>query len=185
MSLRHLFLLATMLLAGAGLAAQQPLPTHILTGRVTDRSGKALPGVTVELTTPGANDSARTVVTDRAGTYRLDRVVPGIYVLSFRMPGLAPVVRDLEVGGGPEEFRFDVQMRTALPETSVDARQPTRRVICGMTVISPPPGQTIDKGLIVPKAPPGSPPVKPTIRAVQPSICWEPAVEPLPAAPNR
>lgn len=67
--------------------AQAPVTgTAAVTGRVSDRSGGSLPGVTVTLNAQSASES-RKVVTDSGGTYRFDRVPAGTYALRFELAG--------------------------------------------------------------------------------------------------
>jgi len=186
MSARLIAVLAAILVAvTTGVLAQQTLPSHTLLGTVTDAGGAALPGVTVELTNPASSDSLRTVVTDANGRYRIERVVPGLYVLTFRLPGFAPVIRDLDIGTGDEAFEFDVEMRVGAnqPLTMATPVGPRRRVVCGLTIITPP---NVDPKMVIPdRQPPASqnappPTVKPMIRAIQPTMCWDSA----PLAPS-
>jgi len=60
--------------------------TAELSGKVIDRSGGALPGVTVTLqaTPPAMN---RTVITDDEGAYRFSRIEPDTYTLRFEFDG--------------------------------------------------------------------------------------------------
>lgn len=175
----------------------QGLQSHTLAGIVSDSNGQPLPGATVELSLPASPGSVRTVVTGRDGQYRFDRVVPGLYVLTARLPGFAPVIRDLEIAGGDAEFRFDLQLKPLLADDGIRVPTPSgpqRRVVCGLTMISPP---NIDPKMIAPGqlTPPATQPfsdrltpgpqvkspglprslVKPTMRTVQPAICWDPA----------
>ena len=179
-------LTALLVVAPAVVMAQQTLPSHTLLGTVTDAGGARLPGVTVELTNPAATDSLRTVVTDANGRYRIERVVPGLYVLTFRLPGFAPVIRDLDIGTGDEEFEFDVKMQAGAaqpPLTLAVPAGPQRRVVCGLTMITPP---NVDPKMVIPDRQPPTPQnvppptVKPMIRTVQPTMCWDPA----PLAPS-
>src|SRR5688500_3564136 len=62
-----------------------------LTGTVKDASGGVLPGVTVEATAP--NQAVRTVVTDDNGIYRIIDLAPGVYSLTFSLPGFGTVTR--------------------------------------------------------------------------------------------
>lgn len=174
-------LVAISVVMAAVVMAQQRLPSHTLLGTVTDASGARLPGVTVELTNPASTDSLRTVVTDANGRYRIERVVPGLYVLTFRLPGFAPVIRDLDIGSGDEEFEFDVRMVVGAgqPPLAMSAPAgPQRRVVCGLTLITP---RNVDPKMVLPdRQPPPpqngpSPTVKPMIRTVQPTMCWDPA----------
>jgi outer membrane receptor protein involved in Fe transport len=67
-------------------------------GRITDETGAALPGVTVELL--GGRESAE-VVTDTTGEYSFDGVAPGTYQLSMRLINFATVNhKDLTVQAG-------------------------------------------------------------------------------------
>jgi hypothetical protein len=71
-----------------------------LTGTVKDSSGSVLPGVTVEATSPAIAGGARTVVTDGNGVYRIIELSPGIYALSFTLPGFNVVKRtDIQLQG--------------------------------------------------------------------------------------
>jgi hypothetical protein len=171
----------------AAIPAAQTLQPHTLTGTVTGPAGRALPGATVELSRPAESGTVRSVSTDEEGRYRIERLLPGDYVLAVRLAGYAPAIRELEVGGGPLIFEYDVELSPASPSGPRDApsSQPTKRVVCGMTVISPP--ADFDKGIQGPKSQPprGAPQVKPTIRAVQPALCWEPSSASPPVPPTR
>jgi hypothetical protein len=171
-----LLLMAAALMCSAVVAAQQSLSTHTLMGAVTDSSGNSLPGVTVDLSRPTEANTVRTVVTDVNGRYRIEKVLPGAYVLAFRLPRFASAIRDIEIGGGSLEFEYDVQLSPAPGDRTgvTGPAGPSRKVICGMTVITPP--ADVDRGIQGPKSviPPGAARVKPTIRAIQPTMCWEP-----------
>ena len=67
-------------------------------GRITDETGAALPGVTVELI--GGREPAE-AVTDDSGDYLFDNVAPGTYQLSIRLINFAAVNhKDLAVQPG-------------------------------------------------------------------------------------
>lgn len=201
MSARSIVLSAAILvvaaagLGGAGAPAQQLVQSHTLLGTVADQSGGALPGATVELSFPAPNGSVRTVTTGTDGAYRFERVVPGLYVLTVRLPGFGSAIRDLEIGGGGDEFRLDVQLQPSnRGNAGADPASagPARRVVCGLTMITPP---NLDPKIVVPGArPPQAMPfndrmtpapltkpqvpqsiVKPTMRIGQPTMCWDPA----------
>jgi len=187
-------LLVPALVAGAvGFGAQAT--SHTLFGTVTGPDGHSLPGVVVELSLPTSTGSLRTVVTGRDGRYRFERIVPGLYVLTARLAGFSPSIRDLEIADGSTEFQFDMQLTPVIADdaTRVPAASgPRRRVVCGLTMISP---FNVDPKMIAPGQPsppaapfndrlfPGQPsrpvdrpqvPVKPTMRTVQPGVCWDP-----------
>ena len=63
--------------------------TGNITGRATDTSGGALPGVTVSVTSPNLIGGARTVVTDEQGVYRIPQLPGGTYVVKFELPGFS------------------------------------------------------------------------------------------------
>ncbi len=106
--------------------------------------------MTVDLSRPAEANTVRTVVTDGNGRYRIEKVLPGAYVLAFRLPGFGSAIRDIEIGGGGPEFEYDVQLRPAVGGTFSlpGPTGPSRKVICGMTVITPTAG--IDPGIQVP-----------------------------------
>jgi hypothetical protein len=65
-----------------------------ITGVVRDTSGAVLPGVTVEATSPALIEKIRAVVSDGTGQYRIVDLRPGIYAVSFTLPGFAKVIRE-------------------------------------------------------------------------------------------
>jgi hypothetical protein len=189
------FLVVAAAAVGAAGFGPQGLPSHTLTGRVTDTDGQPLAGTTVELSLPASTGSVGTMVTGRDGTYRFERVVPGAYVLTARLAGFSIAIRDLDIGGGDAEFRFDFQLNPWFADDTGQVPSPAgpqRRVVCGLTMITPPnadpkmfapalpqPPATPYSDRLIPGAPPKSPdlprlPVKPTMRTVQPTICWDP-----------
>ena len=66
--------------------------TGSVTGHVTDETGGALPGVTVEL--KGTGDPI-VAVTDGEGRYAFDNMSPGTYQLSMRLVNFATVTHDV------------------------------------------------------------------------------------------
>lgn len=79
--------LALTVALGSSAEAQQQ--TGAITGRATDTSGGALPGVTVSITSPNMIGGARTAVTDEQGVYRFTLLSGGQYVVSFVLPGFS------------------------------------------------------------------------------------------------
>jgi len=85
-----LFIVALGILAIPAAARAQ----SAFTGVVKDTSGAVLPGVTVEVASPVLIEKTRSVVTDENGAYRVVDLRPGVYVVTFTLPGFATVKRD-------------------------------------------------------------------------------------------
>src|SRR5688500_9881884 len=64
------------------LVASGALAQATIAGVVRDSSGGALPGVTVEATSPSLTEKVRTAVTDGTGQYRIVTLPPGSYSVS-------------------------------------------------------------------------------------------------------
>jgi hypothetical protein len=71
--------------------------TGVVTGRVTDESGGALPGVTTHLHSGGAE---RDTVTNETGVYRFEDAVVGPAEITFKLINFAAVRRTLTVAEG-------------------------------------------------------------------------------------
>lgn len=79
--------------ACAPLVAQTTATTGALFGQVLDAEGKALPGVTVTITSPSLQGS-RTTTTNTAGEYTFPLLPPGKYHVEAALSGFENVVRD-------------------------------------------------------------------------------------------
>src|SRR3954463_14450423 len=89
-----------------------------LTGTVTDQSGSALPGVTVEAASPALIEKSRTAVTDGSGQYRIPSLNPGTYSLTFRLSGFNVVKRENIELSGTMTLTIPIELRVgALQET--------------------------------------------------------------------
>ena len=64
-----------------------------ITGTVRDGSGAALPGVTVEASSPALIEQRRVTVTDDTGRYGIVDLRPGAYAVTFNLAGFATVTR--------------------------------------------------------------------------------------------
>jgi len=62
-----------------------------LTGVVKDATGGVLPGVTVEAASPALIERVRSVTTDSSGLYRIVDLRPGVYTVTFTLPGFNTV----------------------------------------------------------------------------------------------
>lgn len=89
-----------------------------VTGRVTDGSGAALPGVTVTLTPViGAPVS---VVTDGVGQFLSPPLAAGSYAIAFALPGFASQTRAGITVRGSDLFILDQQLEVAALKESVE-----------------------------------------------------------------
>src|SRR5712672_1719389 len=71
-----------------------------ITGVVKDASGGVLPGVTVEAASPVLIEKVRSVTSDASGQYRVVDLRPGVYSVTFSLPGFSTVKRDgVELSG--------------------------------------------------------------------------------------
>ncbi|HEY8483223.1 MAG TPA: TonB-dependent receptor [Longimicrobiales bacterium] len=87
--------------AWRGPEVQQP---DTIQGQVTDREGNPLNGAEVVLVELG-----RKAVTAQDGTFRFADVPHGRYTLSVRLPGYAPVVRQIEVAERTASLRVELR----------------------------------------------------------------------------
>ena len=79
-------------LASASALHAQTLGT--VAGTVKDPSDAVLPGVTVEASSPVLIEKVRSVVTDGTGKFTIVNLPPGMYDVSFALPGFATVKRE-------------------------------------------------------------------------------------------
>jgi hypothetical protein len=71
-----------------------------IAGSVRDASGAAMPGVTVEASSPVLIEKVRTTVSDERGLFRIVSLPPGTYSVTFSLPGFNQVKRDgIELSG--------------------------------------------------------------------------------------
>ena len=111
-----------------------------IAGAVRDASGAVLPGVTVEASSPALIERVRSTVTDGAGQYRLENLSPGVYSVSYALPGFTTVVRpgvqlqsgvvvplnaDMRVGGVQET----ITVTGETPVVDIQSSTRTQRVI--------------------------------------------------------
>jgi hypothetical protein len=108
-----------------------------IAGAVRDTSGALLPGVTVEAASPALIEKVRAAVTDGSGRYRIEDLRPGLYTVTFTLPGFATVVRDALAVSGSAVISVDAELRvggvqetiTVTGETPVVDTTSTRREI--------------------------------------------------------
>lgn len=76
------------------LSASASAQTSTISGTVKDTSGGVLPGVTVEVASPALIEKVRTVVSDNDGKYSVVSLRPGVYSVTFTLPGFGVVKRE-------------------------------------------------------------------------------------------
>ena len=84
------------------------VPTGKITGKVTDKDGAALPGVSVVADSPRLVGTA-TAVTDEQGVYRMFSLPAGTYSVRFTLPGFKTITR--------REIKLDLEQNLTLNET--------------------------------------------------------------------
>src|SRR5437016_4148754 len=65
-----------------------------ITGVVKDSSGALMPGVAVEAASPALIEKVRTTVSDEQGRYRIVDLRPGLYTVTFALPGFSELRRE-------------------------------------------------------------------------------------------
>ena len=120
--------------------------TGSIAGVVRDTSGAVMPGVTVEAASPALIERVRASATDNQGLYRLVDLRPGLYTVTFTLPGFSTLRRDgielttgftatvnaeLRVGAVEETVTVsgaspvvdvqNVQQQTTIPRNTLDA----------------------------------------------------------------
>ena len=86
--------LASAVLVLLYLALPSDAAAQSIAGAVRDASGGVLPGVTVEASSPALIERVRSTITDGSGQYRLENLAPGVYSVSYALPGFTTVVRE-------------------------------------------------------------------------------------------
>ena len=84
------WLLTCALLVLPGIAFAQ----SAITGIARDTSGGVLPGVTVEASSPALIEKVRSATTDGQGQYRIVDLRPGVYAVTFTLPGFNTIRRE-------------------------------------------------------------------------------------------
>jgi hypothetical protein len=89
-----------------------------ITGVVRDASGGVLPGVTVEAASPVLIERIRSVASDDSGQYRIVDLRPGLYSLTFSLPGFSTILREGIELSGTFVASVNIELRVgALEET--------------------------------------------------------------------
>src|ERR1700675_2377275 len=89
---RFLTLLAVLSLLSIGMLHGQTAVTGGIEGNVTDTSGAAISGATVEATNVG-DSVTHSTVTNNDGAYRFPSLIPGTYAVTVKKEGFALFTR--------------------------------------------------------------------------------------------
>jgi Carboxypeptidase regulatory-like domain/TonB-dependent Receptor Plug Domain len=98
-------------------AVSRAQTTGQIEGTVFDSSGSALPGVTVEISSPSLQGT-RTAVTSVGGTYRIPSLPPGNYRVRFTLQGFGRVEKQAQVRLD-RTAKVDVTLQVAATEQVV------------------------------------------------------------------
>src|SRR4030081_1238364 len=94
-----------------GRARAQSGTTGAIAGQARDLTGGVLPGVTVEASSPALIEKTRSAVSDEQGQYKITDLRPGVYTVTFPLPGFSTVNREgLELNTG-FTARVDAELR--------------------------------------------------------------------------
>src|SRR5438093_13576272 len=90
-----------------------------IVGTVKDSSGALLPGVTVEASSPALIEKVRSAVTDGSGQYRIENLRPGVYNVTFTLPGFSTVKREAIELEGSFVASVNADMRIGAVEETI------------------------------------------------------------------
>lgn len=163
-SIRTLACLAALALTAAPAIARAQTDETRLTGRVTDGSGAALPGVTVTISSPRLKGPV-IVVTDHVGQYVSPTLPPDTYAINFELSGFETRTNVGVVLRPGEVFILDRQLELAGLRETVEVVAPAPK--------PPPPPAPIE----IPKRPQA----QPVPRELLASVCGpgQPTLESL------
>ena len=121
-----------LLTCSAGPALAQSGATTGLTGRVTDSSGAAVPGVSVTLTSVETG-SERTVTTNGTGAWEARFLSPGTYRITFTLTGFRTLRREGITVSTAEMATADVTLEVGSLAEAIEVTANVEMVSSGMT----------------------------------------------------
>src|SRR5262249_47803924 len=112
-------LIRILILHLAAIALFAQTDTGLLTGRVTDPSGAAIPGVAIKIRNL-ATTLQRETISDEQGSYQLNLLPPGLYEASTEAPGFRRFVdREVRIQVA-QPTRLDIRLELGTVEESVE-----------------------------------------------------------------
>jgi hypothetical protein len=107
-----------------------PIAVHAqasIAGAVRDASGAVLPGATVEASSPVLIEKVRSVTTDGTGQYQIVNLRPGLYTVTFTLPGFTSVRREnIELtGSNTVTVNADLTIGNVTETVTVTGESPT------------------------------------------------------------
>src|SRR5690242_5520348 len=90
---RCVFAVLPMIVFFASLASAQ----SIISGQVRDSSGAVMAGVQVEAASDALIERSRTEITNENGRYTIVDIRPGVYTITFTLPGFSSVKQQVTV----------------------------------------------------------------------------------------
>ena len=84
----------TCIVAGVLLLAPTAALAQGISGTVSDNTGGVLPGVTVTAASPALIEGQRVAITDSQGLYSIVDLRPGVYTVTFGLPGFSTIIRE-------------------------------------------------------------------------------------------
>ena len=124
-----------LIVIGRPVSAQETVQNGAVFGTITDQTGAALPGVTVEVSGP-ALQGKQSGVTDGQGAYRIGSLPAGVYRIEYSLLGFRTDVRSgftLAVGFNA---RVDVSMKLGSVEERVEVSGQSPIVDVSTSVVS-------------------------------------------------
>jgi Carboxypeptidase regulatory-like domain len=101
--------------------------TRAVAGNVLDPSGAGVPGAQVTFT--DANGGVLATTTDNSGTFRMEKVPPGAYVIAVKASGFQDMEMDVTVGKKPlASLRITLAIATRRESVTVGAQDSSPRV---------------------------------------------------------
>ncbi len=108
----------------AGVASAQ-VTSGRLTGQISDNEGKALPGVTVTISSDNLIGGAQTAVTGAEGGFAFNLLPPGMYDIATALPGFTPAAMQARVNiSRTTEVRIQMVLSQFAEEIQVVAEAP-------------------------------------------------------------